>query len=114
MKKIIMLLIAIFTLGACSESVDVESMYEVSKEQDAQQNTMNVDLITLEKYDENDLKKVIIYASAQYNHDVVNGIRFNIIEKDGNGYAKAKIAFNKTGMNATGVKKKNIAEIKIN
>lgn len=113
MKKIITLLLIVFTLGACSESVDVESMYEVSEEQDANQNTKNVDLITLEKYEEKDLKKIIIYASAQYNHDVVNGIRFNIIEKDGNGYAKAKIAFNKTGMNATGAKKKNIAEISI-
>lgn len=111
MKRFLFILTAALLLTACGNSVDVKDMYSVDNEQDAHQDTKNIDLITTDRYDESDLKKIIIDASSQYNLDVVNGIRYNIIDKDGKGYAEAKIAFNKQGMNATGAKKENIADI---
>lgn len=112
MKMLLVIILAAIILVACGKSVDVKEMYKVDSEQDAQQATKNVEMTTTEKYDESKLKKIIIDASSQYNHDVVNGIRFKILQ-DGKQYAQAKIAFNKTGMNATGTKKENIAEITI-
>lgn len=111
MKKILMVTMMLLLLSACGKSVDVKEMYEVNKSDEAAQSTMNIDVSTTEKYDEADLKKIIIDASSQYDHNKVNGIRFNIVDGEGKGYADAKIAFNETGMKATGVKKKNIAEI---
>lgn len=113
MKKLLIATMILLLLAACGKSVDVKDMYEVSKTDEAQQSTLNLDVNTTEIYDEAEVKKIIIDASSQYDLKKVNGIRFNFVDKDGKGYADAKIAFNETGMNATGAKKKNIAEINI-
>lgn len=112
MKNLLYLLMAVLLLAACGGK-DVKDMYTVESEQDANQGTLNVEVKTDEVYGESDLKKIIIDASSQYNHDKVHGIRYNIINPDGKGYAEAKIAFDETGMNATGAKKKNNSEITI-
>lgn len=110
MKKLLILIMSVLVLTACGGK-DPKEMYSVENEQEAQQDTLNVELKTDEKYSESDLKKIIIDASSQYDHNKVHGIRFNIVDADSKGYAEAKIAFDEQGMNATGVKKKNIAEI---
>lgn len=112
MKKLIVLIMSILVLAACGGK-DVKDMYTVESEQEAQQGTLNVEVKTDEEFSESDLKKIIIDASSQYNHDKVHGIRYNFINSDGKGYAEAKIAFDETGMKATGATKKNIAEITI-
>lgn len=113
LKKILILLMAALFLTACGgESVEVKDMYTVADQQEAQQETINIQIDTTDKYSESELKKIIIDASSQYDHKKVNGIRFNFAY-DGKGYAEAKIAFNDTGINATGVKKKNVAEVNI-
>ncbi|QJT71656.1 hypothetical protein [Psychrobacillus phage Spoks] len=114
MKKILYLLILLLTLSACSDSVNVKDMYEVTKKEEANQNTLNIEVTTTEKYNESKLNSIVIDISSQYNLDKVNGIRFSFFDKENDFlYANGIIAFSETGQFATGAKKKNIAEISI-
>lgn len=112
MKKLITLVLAAVMLTACGGK-DVADMYTIKDEQPAHQETMNVTVETDEQYAEKDLSKIIKdISNYQYDQTKVNGLRLNFLNK-GTVYADAKIAFNDTGIKATGAKKKKEAEINI-
>ncbi|QFF98695.1 hypothetical protein PB01_07540 [Psychrobacillus glaciei] len=112
MKKIFYLFILLLALSACSESVNVKDIYVVTKKAESNQNTLNIEVVTAEKYTESMLNSIIIDISSQYDLKKVNGIRYSFFDMENDvSYANAIIAFSETGQFATGAKKKNIAEI---
>ncbi|MDW0112218.1 hypothetical protein QT711_03410 [Sporosarcina saromensis] len=112
MKKLIVMFMCIMLLAACGGK-DVEDMYSIKNDEPAQQETMNVTVETEEIYKEKDLEKIIKdISNFHYDQTKVNGLRITFLHDD-KSYANAKIAFNQTGMNATGVKEKKKAEIEI-
>ncbi len=110
MKKLLILVMSVLVLTACGGKDPIE-MYSVEKVEEAHQDTLNINVKTDEQFNESDLKKIIIDLTSQYDPKKVHGARYYIVDADGKGYAKAKMAFDKKGMNATGAKKKNIIEI---
>ena len=113
MKKIILSLPLFFILilAACGGQ-ELQS-YEVSKNDTAQQDTVNMTIETA-KTDENTVKKIGIDAVSKLDQSKVNGARISFIDSEsGNLFAESKIGFNETGLNATGTSKKNIFEIEM-
>lgn len=112
LKRLSAIILLILFLVGCS-SVDVNDMFEITRNDSMDDDTLNMYIATAEEYKEKDLKKIADEVGASQDWDKVNGVRIWFTDSEGIGYAKAIMSFNKDGAYATGTKKVRVAEITI-